>query len=80
MDPITLIWVPQTALHNHQCHRLTDTILKAFEDKQYCTAVFLDISQAFDKLWHPGLFLKIKQTLPQWYFALLLLIYNTATL
>jgi hypothetical protein len=55
----------------HQCHRLTDTILKAFEDRKYCSAVFLDISQAFDNVWHPGLLLKIQQTLPQRYFNLL---------
>jgi len=48
----------------HQCHRLTDTILKAFEDQKYCSAVFLYISQAFDKVWHTGLLLKIQQTLP----------------
>jgi len=35
----------------HKCRRLTDTILKAFEEK-YCSAVFSDISQAFDKGWH----------------------------
>ena len=55
----------------HQCHRLTDTILKAFEDRKYCSAVFLDISQAFDKVWHPGLLQKIQQTLPLRYFTLL---------
>jgi len=55
----------------HQCHRLTDITLKAFEDQKYCSAVFLDISQAFDKVWYPGLLLKIQQTLPQRYFTLL---------
>ena len=55
----------------HQCHRLTDTTLKAFEDRKYCSAVFLDISQAFDKVWHPGLLQKIQQTLPLRYFTLL---------
>ena len=54
-----------------QCHRLTDIILKAFEDRKYCPAVFLDVSQAFDKVWHPDLPLKIQQTLPQQYFTLL---------
>ena len=55
----------------HQCHRLTDTILKAFEDQKYCSAVFLGISQAFDKVWYSSLLLKIQQTLPQRYFTLL---------
>jgi hypothetical protein len=29
------------------------------ENRQYCTAVFLDVSQAFYKVWHPGLLIKI---------------------
>ena len=47
-----------------QCHRLTDIINKALDDQQCCSAVFLDVSQALDKVWHQGLLLKIKQTLP----------------
>jgi len=54
-----------------QCHRLTDIINKALEEKQYCTAVFLGVNQAFDKVWHPGLLYKIKQTLSPGYFSLL---------
>jgi hypothetical protein len=54
-----------------QCHRLTDIINKALDNQQYCSAVFLDVSQAFDKVWHQGLLLKIKQTLPPGYFKLL---------
>jgi hypothetical protein len=45
-----------------QCHRITHTINTATENKQYCTAAFLDVSQAFDKVWHPGLLYKIKKT------------------
>ena len=60
-------WIP-----NHQfgfrqahstiqkCHRVADTINKALENRQFCTAAFLDVSQAFDKVWHPGLLYKIK--------------------
>ena len=33
-----------------QCHRFTDIINKAQDDQQYCPDVFLDVSQAFDKL------------------------------
>ena len=42
-----------------QCHRVADTINKALENRQFCTAAFLDVSQAFDKVWHPGLLYKI---------------------
>ena len=34
----------------------------AIEKKEYCLALFLDISQAFDKVWHHGLKQKIKET------------------
>jgi hypothetical protein len=40
-------------------------------NRQFCTAAFLDFSQAFDKVWHPGLLYKIKQILPTRYFNLL---------
>jgi hypothetical protein len=54
-----------------QCHRITDIINKAFEEHKYCSAVFLDVSQAFDKVWHQGLLYKIKQTLPPGYLNIL---------
>jgi len=54
-----------------QCHRITDTINKAFEEHKYCSAVFLDVSQAFDKVCHQGLIYKIKQTLPPKYLNIL---------
>ena len=54
-----------------QCHRVADTINKALENRQFCTAALLDVSQAFDKVWHPGLLYKIKKILPTRYFNLL---------
>jgi hypothetical protein len=33
-----------------QIHRVTNIINKALEDRKYCAAVFLDVSQAFDRL------------------------------
>jgi len=51
-----------------ECHRITDVINKAMENQQYCTAAFLDVSQAFDKVWHPGLLFKIKRILLSSYF------------
>lgn len=47
-----------------QVHRLVEKINNAFEHKQYCSAAFLDISQAFDRVWHEGLLYKILKTLP----------------
>ena len=32
-----------------------------FWKKEYCTAAFLDISQAFDKVWQDGLMFKLKK-------------------
>ena len=54
-----------------QCHRLTTTINETLENHQYCSAVFLDVSQAFEKVWHHGLLLKIQQNLPPNYFNIL---------
>ena len=48
-----------------QVHRIVTLIRSAFEKKQYCSALFIDISQAFDKLWHDGLLIKITRMLPQ---------------
>ncbi|CAB0042470.1 unnamed protein product [Trichogramma brassicae] len=47
-----------------QVNRLTAEIRIAFENKLYCNAVFLDVSQAFDRVWHKGLIFKLKALLP----------------
>jgi hypothetical protein len=74
-DPNT--WIPHHQFgfrqgHStlQQCHRITHTVNTALEHKQYCTAAFLDVSQAFDKVWHPGLLYKLKKCLPISYFPL----------
>lgn len=54
-----------------QVHRIIDTIGRCLENKLYCSAVFLDISQAFDKVWHEGLIYKIKKTLPHCFLQIL---------
>lgn len=43
----------------HQLQRLTECIVHGFENKEYCAAAFLDVSQAFDKVWHEGLLYKL---------------------
>ena len=47
-----------------QAHRLVYTINNDLESKRYCSAAFIDTSQAFDKAWHTGLLYKLKRALP----------------
>ena len=54
-----------------QVHRVTNVINKAIEEKHYCSGVFLDVAQAFDKVWHKGLLLKLREQLPHTWSALL---------
>ncbi|KAL4103929.1 hypothetical protein QTP88_019246 [Uroleucon formosanum] len=55
----------------HQVHRLVDKISFALEEKLYCTGAFLDVSQAFDRVWHSGLLYKLKLILPSHYYLIL---------
>jgi len=43
---------------------VADTTNKALENRRFCTAAFLDVSRAFDKVWHPGHLYKIKKNSP----------------
>lgn len=54
-----------------QVHRVARKIKNDLECKRYCSAAFLDISQAFDRVWHQGLIYKIKLTLPHEYGRIL---------
>lgn len=54
-----------------QVHRITDLIEKSLEEKKICSAIFLDIAQAFDKVWLDGLIFKLEKTLPFEYCELL---------
>jgi hypothetical protein len=54
-----------------QTHRIVNKIAASLEEKQYCTAAFLDIAQAFDKVWHTELLYKLKNKLPSPYYLLL---------
>ncbi|KAL4143116.1 hypothetical protein QTP88_005482 [Uroleucon formosanum] len=48
----------------HQIYRIVDKIASSFETKNFCPGVFLDVSQAFDRVWHTGLLFKLKMFLP----------------
>lgn len=66
----------QFGFRNHhstieQIHRVVDIISKDLERKKYCSTAFLDISQAFDKVWHSGLLFKIKSNLPPDYYMII---------
>lgn len=45
----------------HQILRLTEYIAQGFHAKQHTIAIFLDITKAFDKIWHQGLLYKLRQ-------------------
>jgi hypothetical protein len=47
-----------------QAHRVVNQIVTSLEERTLCTAVFLDVAQAFDKVWHFCLLYKLKATLP----------------
>jgi len=54
-----------------QVHRIVNEIQNTFEEGNYCSAVFLDITQAFDKVWHEGLLWKLQCYLPYNLYVLL---------
>ena len=47
-----------------QVNRVYSIARNSIEEGKYCTAVFIDVSQAFDKVWHPGLIFKLQQIFP----------------
>jgi hypothetical protein len=55
----------------HKIHRITDKIQTSFENKEYCPGVFLDVAQAFDRVWHDGLLYKLKLFLPAPYYLII---------
>jgi hypothetical protein len=54
-----------------QVHKIVNVIKQALESKSYCTGIFLDVAQAFDKVNHNGLLEKINNLLPRKYHQLL---------
>jgi hypothetical protein len=54
-----------------QVHRITEVIEKALEEQKVCSALFLDVSQAFDRVWHDGLLHKLRSLLPEPFYLFL---------
>ena len=53
----------------NQILAITHEIYKSFDDGFEARGVFLDISKAFDKVWHEGLIFKLKQNWYIWQFT-----------
>lgn len=54
-----------------QIHRISNVIEKALEERKVCSTIFLDVAQAFDKVWHIGLTYKLRKMLPKQYADIL---------
>lgn len=54
-----------------QIHRVSHTIRQALETKQHCPTIFLDVKQAFDRVWIDGLLHKVSRYLPSQYVQIL---------
>jgi hypothetical protein len=54
-----------------QVHRITNVVEDALEKGKIFSTVFLDVAQAFDKVWHRGLEFKLQRDLPFKYFEIL---------
>jgi len=52
-----------------QVYRVNNVISKTLEGKKYCYGVFLDVAQAFDRVSHKGLLIKLRKQLPHTWFA-----------
>ena len=54
-----------------QVPRITDLIEKSLEERKVCSTVFLDVAQAFDKVWHERHIYKLSKLLPNQFAQLL---------
>lgn len=54
-----------------QVSRVINTIRTAMENKEHCPGIFLDVSQAFDRVWISGLLHKLSAYLPEQVLSLL---------
>ena len=54
-----------------QVHRIINITENTLEEKRVCSAVFLDVAQAFDKVWHEELNYRLRTVLPKQYAEIL---------
>jgi len=54
-----------------QVHRVATTVRNSLEAKKFCPAIFLDVKQAFDRVWLQGLLHKVSEYLPKNHVQLL---------
>lgn len=54
-----------------QAHRIVQEIGRTLQEKHFHSDVFLDLSLAFDKVWHEGLFYKLKLIMPESLYLIL---------
>lgn len=54
-----------------QIYRITNKIEEALENKKICSSIFLDVAQAFNRVWHRGLEYKLQRDLPKQFFQIL---------
>lgn len=54
-----------------QVHRVVSKVNYALENEMYCSALSLDVSQAFDRVWHLGLFYKLRNIFPHQLYLVL---------
>ena len=52
----------------NQLLSITNDIFESFEEDFETRTVFLDISKAFDKVWHDGLIFKLRKNGQKWKF------------
>ena len=57
-SPVSNLVIPVSININQS---ITHEINKSFDDELEVRSVFLDISKAFDKVWHEGVIFKLKQ-------------------
>jgi hypothetical protein len=70
-DPRLSVWISASTQNHITSSPISTQNPRDFHHKRYCTATFIDISQAFDKVWHRGLLYKLKRALPHPLYSIL---------